>query len=309
LQQITPIALFVYNRAEHTRRTLEALAANGLASRSDLVVFSDGPKGDADVAEIRSIREHVSQLRGFGRVVLKESASNRGLAASIISGTTAVVAEYGRIIVVEDDLVTSPHFLQYMSDGLDRYEGVERVGAISGFMYPNQVDLPETFFMRDADCWGWGTWARGWALFDPDGVRLLAQLKQRKLLRDFDLDGAYPYARMLRDQIAGRNQSWAIRWRASLFVRDMLSLYPRRSLVTNIGLDGTGTHSGTSHIWGSERLDEPLAVRPIPIEPNAEALAALKAFNREHFTAGLPRRLVRKAKRMIGRLTRTATVR
>ena len=127
-----------------------------------------------------------------------------------------------KVIVLEDDLVTSPHFLQYMNDGLGIYERDDRVISIHGYSYPVHGKLPETFFLRGADCLGWATWKRGWDLFEDDGQRLLNELERRNLTRSFDFDGSYPYTQMLRDQIAGSNSSWAVRWYASAFLRDKL---------------------------------------------------------------------------------------
>ena len=144
---------------------------------------------------------------------------------------------------MEDDLVTSPHFLQYMNESLDLYQQEERVISIHAYMYPVKEELPETFFLRGADCWGWATWKRSWQLFESDGAKLLEQLNSQNLTREFNFNGSYPYVRMLKDQIKRRNNSWAIRWYASAFLANRLTLYPGASLVQNIGHDGSGVHS------------------------------------------------------------------
>jgi hypothetical protein len=195
--------------------------------------------------------------------------------------------------VLEDDLETSPHFLTYMNDALDRYADQPRVAAISGYHSLTDRTLPETFFQRDAECWGWGTWQRAWSGFNPDGAALLAQLKKQKLLRFFDQDGTYPYTDMLRGQIAGTNDSWAIRWRAHVILNDLLSLYPGRSLVRNTGLDGSGTHSRPSDFFAATLSATPVRVEDIALEHSQEADAGFKQFNRRNFGGGL-RRLVRR---------------
>ena len=278
-----PIVLFVYARLDHTQKTLEALKRNFLAEQSDLVVFSDGPKR-ADVAPaVESVRRYLRSVVGFKSVQIFERQTNLGLAASITVGVTRLCEAHGRVIVMEDDLVTSPYFLTFMNDGLDKYADTPKVAAISGFHPPFEADLPETFFQCDADCWGWATWKRGWNKFNPDGATLLAELKRRKLLRLFDQDGTYPYVRMLEDQVAGRIDSWAIRWRASVILNGMLSLYPRVSLTRNIGFDGSGTHGDMSDVWDHTLVAEPVQVKEIPLVHSKEAFKAFVRFNR-YFT-------------------------
>src|SRR5262249_35869456 len=153
---------------------------------------------------------------------------NFGLAQSIVQGVSGTVAQHGRIIVLEDDMVTSPHFLTYMNQALDKYADEARVVSIHGYVYPVEQPLPETFFLPGADCWGWATWKRGWSCFNPDGQFLLNELKRQKLIRDFDFNGAFPYSEMLQAQIKGANDSWAVRWYASALLAGKLTLYPGR---------------------------------------------------------------------------------
>jgi len=244
---LSPIILFVYNRPWHTRQTVEALKQNELASESELFVYSDGPKNAQAEPLVKEVREYLKTVDGFKKVTIIEREKNYGLAANIIDGVTNIVDEYGRVIVLEDDLVTSPGFLRYMNEGLDMYENEEKVASIHGYIYPlkHPEKLPETFFIRGADCWGWATWSRAWKYFEPDGQKLLTELQSRKLMKEFDFGGSYPYTRMLKDQIEGKNNSWAIRWYASAFLRGLFTLYPRYSLVKNIGMDGSGTHCTT----------------------------------------------------------------
>lgn len=275
-----PIALFCYRRPVHLARTLEALAGNPGASESELVIFADGPRSEQDRADVEATREVAARARGFASVEVRAAAENQGLAPSIIAGISAMVKAHGRVIVVEDDLVTAPYFLKYMNEGLALYADADRVASIHGYVYPCATPLPETFFLRGADCWGWATWARAWALFESDGAKLLAELRQRRLTRDFDLGGAFPYTRMLKDQIAGRNSSWAIRWHASAFLADRLTLYPGRSLVQNIGNDASGTHASASDLYRVELSDRPIAVRALPLQQSEQAVQAFANFFR-----------------------------
>lgn len=275
---LAPIALFTYNRPEHTRRTVEALAKNELAAESDLIIFSDGPKDAAGAVKVKAVRDYLRTVSGFKSVVINEKEKNRGLANSIIDGVTEIVNKYGRIIVLEDDMVTSPYFLRFMNDALELYKDEEQVISIHGYMYPVKEQMPETFFLRGADCWGWATWKRGWDLFEPDGKKLLAGLQMEKLTEAFDFDGAFPFTRMLNDQNSGKIDSWAVRWYASAFLRHKLTLYPGTSLLYNIGGDGSGTHCSSRDAFNSKLSLFPVNLKKQDIECSQEAFDALKEY-------------------------------
>jgi len=273
-----PIALFVYNRPSHTQKTVEALKANELAHESDLFIFSDGPKGKEDLPAVNKVRNYITKIDGFRSIHIRERSINYGLAKSIILGVTEIVNQFKRIIVLEDDLVTSPFFLRYMNDALNLYANEERVICIHGYLYPIKIELPETFFIKGADCWGWGTWERGWDLFEVDGQKLLHKLKAKKLTREFDFNNSFPYTRMLEDQIAGKNDSWAIRWYASAFLAEKLTLYPGYSLVRNIGLDGSGTHHENTNNFLVSEIQKPIEIKPIPIQESNSARRAFEDY-------------------------------
>lgn len=293
-RETAPIALFAYNRPSHLQRTLESLAANDLAASSDLTVYSDGPRSNAHRDAVAGVREYLRTVSGFRSITVVERSENLGLARSIIAGVTEIVNRFGRIIVLEDDMITSPHFLRYMNEALDLYESEERVASVHGYVYPVAERLPETFFLRGADCWGWATWQRAWDLFEPDGRKLLAGLRQQGLLHRFDYNGTHGYARMLKDQIAGRNDSWAVRWYASALLSDRLTLYPGRSLVRNIGTDESGTHCDDTKVYETEVADVPLFLEKIPME---ESPAALRAFEEYFRSIRLP--LVRRIMQLL----------
>ncbi len=273
-----PIALFTYNRLEHTRKTVEALVKNELAPESELFVFSDGARSGSDRRSVAEVRDFLKGITGFKRLTVTESPVNRGLARSVIEGVTEIAGRFGRIIVLEDDLVTSPHFLKFVNEGLDLYESDPTVASIHGYIYPVRDELAETFFLRGADCWGWATWKRAWDLLERDGRKLLGELRLRRLEEAFDLGGAYPYVKMLEDHIAGRNQSWAILWNASAFLNDMVTLYPGKSLVRNIGLDRSGTHSGYSGKFDAPLAERPVRVERIPVTEDSRAARAVGEF-------------------------------
>ena len=280
-QLTAPIALFVYNRLDHTRRTVDSLKQNLLAQESDLIIFSDASKSELQAAKVRDVRDYISQISGFKSITIVERETNYGLAKSIIDGVTKVVNEYGRTIVLEDDLVTSAYFLKYMNEALEKYADDERVISIHGYVYPVMQSLPEAFFLRGADCWGWATWRRGWAHFNPDGQYLLNELKRRKLIGMFDFNGAYSFSKMLKGQIKGSNDSWAVRWHASAFLADKLTLYPGRSLVHNIGNDGSGTHCGDDMGYDLLVSLSPIDFTNIEVQASAQGQAAFEAFFRK----------------------------
>lgn len=298
----TCVALFTYNRPRHTVRTLRALRANDGAAETSLIAFSDGPKTSADLQYVEAVRAVLSSIEGFRDVTVVANQDNKGLANSIIKGVMQLTNDYGRVIVLEDDMVTSPHFLRYMNQALDFYEREEQVISVHGYVYPVEGTLPETFFLRGADCWGWGTWKRGWDLFERDGAKLVAEIQRRGLVRDFNRNNSYPFFQMLQDQVAGKVDSWAIRWHASAFLREKLTLYPGRSLLQNIGIDLAGSNvSVPTNAFDVELSNTPINIKSIPIEENRVAAIAFERFFR-----ALPyKRAHSFARRILSRFTGT----
>ncbi len=297
----SPIALFVYHRQDMTRQTVDALKMNQYAAQSDLIVFCDGPKSKENVLAVSQVRAYVHSITGFRSVAIVESPSNKGLARSIIEGTAAVLKDHETVIVLEDDMVTSPFFLKFMNEALDMYRDDSRVISIHGYVYPLKQRLPQSFFLRGADCWGWATWRRGWALFEPDGVRLLKELESRQLTRDFDYNDSYPFTQMLRDQIMGVNDSWAIRWQASAFLNDRLTLYPGKSFVRNIGFDSSGTHSGVTDVYEANLQMEDVSLQRIAIEEHAGA----RKFFELYFKSIQPSLLSRIRQKLVSGMARS----
>lgn len=267
-----PILLFVYNRPEHVRRNIQALLKNELAAESELFIYSDAAKDETSQAAVKEVRAFIRSIQGFKKITITERAENWGLARSIIDGVTTQINRYGRVIVLEDDLVVAPHFLQFMNDALETYRDEERVGHIQACDFTYDPSLPDTFLIKWTGSWGWGTWDRAWKHFNADGKALLTELESRKLTYTFDFNGKYGYTRMLRRQIEGKNNSWAIRWNASLFLKGILSLNVGKSLVQNEGFDGSGTNCGGGGLYASELYMERLPVKKIsPIEENIQA--------------------------------------
>jgi hypothetical protein len=291
--KFAPIVLFVYNRLDHVKQTVEALRQNGLAEESDLIIYSDAPKSEMQVDKVQEVRQFIRQIGGFKSVTILVRETNFGLARSIIDGVTTIVNKYGRVIVLEDDMVTSPYFLLYMNEALEKYADEDRVVSIHGYVYPVKQLLPEAFFLPGADCWGWATWQRGWKIFNSDGQSLLEELKHRKLIREFDYNGAYPYSKMLEGQIRGANDSWAVRWYASAFLRGKLTLYPGRSLVHNIGNDNSGTHAIDTSRLDANLSNLPINLNKLVIASSQECRRDFEEFFRKSSTS-LLRRFKRK---------------
>ena len=298
-----PILLFAYNRPDHLRHTLEALRQNPLAAESDLFIYSDAPKTEADREAVARVRQLVHAVTGFKRVTVVEREDNWGLARNIIDGVTAMTDRYGRVIVLEDDLLVAPHFLEFMNDALELYKDEPRVGHIQACDFTQDPSLPDTFLILWTGSWGWATWQRAWRHFNPNGQQLLDELLRRRLTRRFDFDGRYGYTRMLR-QIAGQNNSWAIRWNASLFLDGILSLNVGRSLVQNMGFDGSGTNCGGGNLYASRLCMDRIEVRRIsPVEENVEARQAYVRYyaRTNSFWAKAIRRIKRTLKGDFGR--------
>lgn len=293
-----PVLLFAYARLDHLRRTVDSLRLNPESSETLLYVYCDGPKHEGHKVQTDAVRAYVDSLTGFASVTRVYRDKNLGLANSIIGGVSELLVKHDSVIVMEDDLVVSPHFLKYMNDGLLLYRHEKRVASIHGYSYPVSEDLPETFFLRGADCWGWATWARAWTHFEPDGQKLLFVLRKERLTGAFDLGGAYPYTKMLQNQVAGKNDSWAVRWHASCFLRNELTLYPGRSLVNNIGTDNSGTHCAATDVYEQIVAMQAILVDSIVIEESQLASQAVKNYFKKHHSVWA--RMLRKIRTLRG---------
>lgn len=273
-----PIALFTYNRADKTKRVVESLLQNQEAKDSDLFIFSDGPKTEAKAVGVKENRKFIHTISGFKNITIIERDRNWGLANSLIAGITDVINQYGKVIVVEDDLILSPYFLKFMNDGLEKYEDDDTVGTICGYVFPFQKSLPDTFFLYFMHPWGWATWKRSWNLLDTDTKRLLR--KMRFKTKKFNLGGNCGSYGNLYCQKVGLVDSWYIRFYASLFLNKKLNLFPGKTMVTNSGLDGSGTHCGK----GLQKTNNfilnpnPIEMKVISVEESQLAYSVFKSF-------------------------------
>lgn len=240
---LAPVALFVFNRPEHLRHTIESLQHCDGFSESPIIVFGDGPRDEHDIEKVEETRRVAREMLGT-QAEYRFSESNKGLAHSIIDGIELLLKRHDRVIVVEDDLKLAPSFLRFLNEGLDYYAVDERVYQISGHMFdvPEFAQRQEALLLPLTTTWGWATWGRAWKAFDSVACGWEVLRKDRKLRKRFNLNGSYDYAHMLEKQMTEQRQSWGIRWYWSVFMRGGLSCFPPRSLVANIGMDGTGTH-------------------------------------------------------------------
>ena len=272
---LAPIALFVYKRPVHTQKVIDSLIQNNEAKDSILYVFADGAKNENDKIELENISS-VKQIinsykKNFQKIIIIERNSNWGLANSIIDGISLVLKDFQKIIILEDDVIVSKVFLKYMNTSLLNYENNHEVATIQGFQFPiNFNKKVNSYFDYAVGCWGWATWKNRWDYFEPDGQKLWDIINESKQWKKFDINNTYPFKELLENQIKIKNDSWAIRWYASLFIKNMINLYPTKSLTINIGNDGSGNHKDKNDT----------SKYPITDEINAEKIE-IKISNKE----------------------------
>ncbi|HEE9033205.1 MULTISPECIES: glycosyltransferase [Bacillus cereus group] len=250
---LAPVIIFVYNRPEHTIKTIEALSENELARESDVFIFSDAAKNEASFEKVKAVRDYIDTIeekKYFKSLTIKKAQENKGLAKSVMNGVSEIINKYGKVIVLEDDLITTPDFLAYMNEGLNYYDALEKVWSISGYNIP--IRFPKSYksdiYYSYRGCsWGWATWKNRWDQVDWDVKDYIEFKKNRRLRNQFNRGGR-DMSNMLDAQMEGKIDSWAIRWCYTQSKKNMFTVYPVKSRVRNIGLDGSGTHSGiTSH--------------------------------------------------------------
>ena len=241
----SPVCLFTYSRLNETILTIDALKNNFLASKSDLIIFSDGPKNNRSEKEVKNVRDYLKGISGFKSIVIYESPINKGLAKSIIEGVTQVISIYGSVIVLEDDLITSKNFLNYMNQSLDFYKNNEKVYSISGYTPPIKSFIDDVYFTKRASSWGWATWKNRWLEIDWELERYRHVISSKDFKNNFNKMGSDMF-KMLQDQLSGKINSWAIRWCLHQFVNDSFTVFPTKSKVQNIGTGLNATHTKDS---------------------------------------------------------------
>lgn len=264
------ICVFAYNRPDHLSASLTALLMNKEARGLDLRVYVDGLRQLSDADAHHKVLCVCDQPWAFSNVNVIRRETNAGLYKSLTSGISETLGDYESVIVIEDDIEASPFLIRYLLDGINLYLDTKEVASIHGYTPPIIERLPETFFLRGADCWGWATWRDRWKLFRHDAAEMAQEIRERGLVHEFNLNGNYDYLGMLDARAAGMNNSWAICWHASCFLANKLTLYSGRSLVRNIGLDGSGEHCGPSKVMATEASQSPVQVEKIFVEVNTK---------------------------------------
>jgi len=276
--KLAPIVLFVYNRLDHTEQTIEALQKNHLANESELFIYSDAAKNEDVIQSVIEVRRYLKTIDGFKSITVIEREKNWGLASSIIDGVTTIVNKYGKIIVLEDDLVTSPYFLTFMNDALEMYKDKEKVWHITGWNYAVEANLlDDSFLWRLMNCWGWATWKDNWRYFEKNVNKSILEFSKSDIKR-FDLEGYEPYWKQV---IANKNNeidSWAVFWYISIFKANGLCLNPTVSFVKNIGFDGSGIHCGVSELPDSELNKKHVVFYPEILKENPKAVKVIQNY-------------------------------
>ena len=246
---LSPIAFFVYNRPFHTKKSIESLVRNNLAGNSDLFIFSDAAKDDSVLEDVKEVRKFIKTISGFKNIEIIEREKNLGLANSIINGVTSVIERYGKVIVIEDDLICSTNFLRFINEALEFYEDKKKIFSVTGYNYPERLmKIPrnynyDVYFCPRCSSWGWGTWKDRWEKADWKLKNIDEFLKNKKLRKEYSYSGEDKID-MLIAQIQGKIDSWATRWEYTQFINNGYTVYPVKSFINNIGFDGTGINSG-----------------------------------------------------------------
>lgn len=287
IEMWAPIALFAYKRVDKLQECLLALESNLGVENTVLYIFCDGPKKKEDIIAVQQVRKYIHEYKEkskFKKIYLVESETNRGLANSIIGGVTEVVNKYGKVIVVEDDLVTTNDFLQYMNGALDFYENMKEYGSISAFTLPmKQLNhyAKDIYVTRKGECWGWGTWKDRWNEVDWSVSDFPEYYKDKKKRKAFDAI-EYGLDKMLIMQMEGKLDSWAVRWCYHLFFHNLLTVYPKVSRTLNIGFDGSGTHceaDGDLYGKGLRHVAEKCKFERLSVNTRLERKSSLYARN------------------------------
>jgi hypothetical protein len=249
----SPIIIFVYNRLHHLDRLFNSLQRNDLFKKSKVLIFSDGPKNQIDKDKIDKVRELLKERLIPQNSEIIENDVNLGLSRNVIGGLNKTFQIFDRAIILEDDLELSPFFLNYMNDALNLYATSENVASISGYMYPipPKKFSDNYFFLKLIESWGWGTWKRAWKNFEKDSLILKKKIDEKKLVNEFNFESGISYYKMLKDNINGLNDSWAVRWYASTFLKNMNTLFPSRSFVKNTGIDNSGENCNYTTVYDS----------------------------------------------------------
>jgi hypothetical protein len=264
-----PVALFAYRRLSILECTVQALAANTGAHLTDIYFFSDGPKNHLDEHSVYQVRNYLKTVQGFRSVNVINRDVNLGLTRNIVDGVTEILSQSDSVIVLEDDILTSPFFLQYMNQSLDLYRNDSRVSQVCAYSYLER-DLAQkiddsTYFVKGSDCLAWATWRSAWKAYMVDPWLLLKEIFKRNQVKEFNRSHSYNYYGMLYKSCICDSYSWAIRFYASNFLLGRFTLYPIKSLAVHVGNDQEATNYKYSN--AQDPLDVPLSYEPLELLP------------------------------------------
>lgn len=275
MQNYAPIVLFVYNRPAHTKRLYDSLMANKEAKDSVLYIVADGYK-EKDDPKVTEVRKLIHEFCGFKEIVIIERESNWGIEKSEQEAITDIVNKHGKIISLEDDIVVNRHFLRYMNEALNKFEGSDRVYSVTGYTYGKlNENYPESFFTALPSSWGWGTWADKWnkLKMPVDIVDFRSIYRDRKLQKRLDCFGAYPWFQMLAVRYKNTNElTWDLCWHLAIQKNNGIILTPRIPLCINAGFDGSGVHHKAEKSE-PDRVDDDFCVSEYPTEEEINSRA------------------------------------
>jgi len=254
---LAPICLFTYNRFNETKQTIEALRKNSLASSSDLFIFSDSPKTEVDFLNVMKVRDLIRSTDGFKSVQFLESNVNKGLANSIIDGVTLILKTYDKVIVLEDDLVSSPRFLEFMNRALDFYDQDKNIQSINGYSLSLKDKSRPIYFQVRPFPWGWATWSDRWDEEIFNKKKILSYIDANKsILTQFRKICGSDISRMLLKSLNNKNDSWYVRWSFDHFRNNTYSVYPTYSYIKNIGFNNHAINCKGIKSYKSEFVDK-----------------------------------------------------
>ena len=301
MKNLSPIVLFVYNRPWHTQQTIEALQKNELAGESNFIIYSDEARNKDEQENVDKVRLYINQINKFKKVTIIKRETNWGLANNIVDGVTKVVNQYGKIIVLEDDLVTSPYFLKYMNEALDFYKDEGKVWHISGWNYPIETDeLDDVFLYRAMNCWGWATWNDRWKYYERNADKMIKNFSNEDI-KKFNLNHAEDFFNQIILNKKKKINTWAIFWYATLFKKNGLCLNPAQTFLENIGLDSSGTSPGNNMFKNYDNISLIKKINFInDISENQIAVNRIINFFKDNNNKSIFERIVNNIKRKFG---------
>lgn len=278
-----PIALFVYNRLNHLKQTIDSLIKNTIAKDSDLYIFSDSFKDELDKERVKEVRKYIKTIKHFKRIEILEQKENLGLSKSIIEGSTQLLNLFGKVIVVEDDLILSQYFLEFINRALIYYEDEEQIISVTGYSFP--INFPNSYnesvyILPRISSWGWGITKHQWDSINWDDNYYYKIISDKNLRHVINSSG-YDVLPMLYNYLRKKNRSWAVRATISASVQNKFTIYPTKSFVMNIGNDNSGTNSRKTSKFNVSLIDNTINYNfTKPITPNSLILKEFLRFSK-----------------------------